>query len=95
MKYKEFVDWCNDRACDGYWSMMDAVAYIDIMHYIESFPINKREKQFQKLADEIQLVKFINETQRKYGLDEFKNTESNSNKITILDKIKALLKIHK
>lgn len=93
MKYKEFVDWCNDRACDGYWSMMDAAACIDIMHHVESFTIMKREEQFQKLAEEIHLVEGINEIQRKYGFDEF--DKNNSNKITLLDKIKTILKIHK
>jgi hypothetical protein len=26
MKYKEFVKWCNERACDGAWSIGTAMS---------------------------------------------------------------------
>lgn len=49
MKYKEFRKWCNDRACDGRWSMENAqycIAVIEIFKYI---PFWKREKVWQKI----------------------------------------------
>ena len=27
MKYKEFIRWCNERACDGCWGMLEAMGY--------------------------------------------------------------------
>lgn len=30
MKFKEFVNWCNERACDGCWGMLEAIACINL-----------------------------------------------------------------
>ena len=30
MKFKEFAKWCNERACDGCWGMLEAMACIDL-----------------------------------------------------------------
>lgn len=34
MKFKEFVNWCNERACDGCWGMLEAIACINLKYYI-------------------------------------------------------------
>lgn len=31
MTFKEFVAWCNERACDGCWGMNTAMVCIDVM----------------------------------------------------------------
>lgn len=55
MTYKQFDDWCNDRACDGRWSMLDAIACIRMHDEVESavkgkfFKRKTREKAWENL----------------------------------------------
>ena len=49
MKYKEFIAWCNDRACDGCWGMEDSIYCLEIVKQVESKPFWKREKKWQEL----------------------------------------------
>ena len=44
MKFKEFVNWCNERACDGYWGMIEAMICIDLIGEIREASFWKREK---------------------------------------------------
>jgi hypothetical protein len=39
MSYQEFVDYCNARACDGRWSMLEAMACIQVIKEIDSIKI--------------------------------------------------------
>lgn len=39
MTYEEFKNWCNDRARDGRWSMLEAMACIDVMKEIDSIKV--------------------------------------------------------
>jgi hypothetical protein len=39
MTYAEFEDWCNKRACDGQWSMSEAITCISIVDKINSIRI--------------------------------------------------------
>ena len=39
MTYQEFCDWCNDRACDGQWSMLEAMACSQIIKEIDSIKV--------------------------------------------------------
>ena len=48
MKYKEFVDWCNQRACDGCWSAGTALYCIEICETINAEHFWKREKYGEK-----------------------------------------------
>jgi hypothetical protein len=34
MKFKEFTNWCNERACDGYWGMSEAITCINLINEI-------------------------------------------------------------
>lgn len=62
MTYKEFVSWCNDRACDGCWSMGTAMYCIEVMNNINHSPFWKRKKEWLKVKDEIErdVVSVIN-----------------------------------
>lgn len=44
MRFKEFVNWCNERACDGYWGMLTAMTCIDLIGEVIKVPFWKREK---------------------------------------------------
>lgn len=64
MKYKEFVDWCNQRVCDGYWDMNTAMYCIETIKDINKIPFWKREKIWRKIYEntiEFEIVKPINE----------------------------------
>lgn len=39
MSYQDFKNYCNDRACDGKWSMLEAMACISIINEIDSIKI--------------------------------------------------------
>jgi hypothetical protein len=49
MTYAEFNDYCNDRACDGRWGMMEAIACCGMMREIEGAV---KGKWFKKKARE-------------------------------------------
>lgn len=53
MKYKEFVEWCNDRACDGCWGRLEAITCITLMEDINRTPFWKRKKKWEKAEKEI------------------------------------------
>lgn len=63
MTFKEFDDWCNERACDGYWSMKTALICAGIIREVYKIPFWKRKKvwnkEYREIAEEI--VKVINE----------------------------------
>ena len=39
MSYEEFKKWCNDRACDGRWSMLEAMACLQVIKEIDSIKV--------------------------------------------------------
>lgn len=55
MSYKEFDNWCNERACDGQWSMTNAIACIGMYDEVEAatkgkiFKRKAREKAWENL----------------------------------------------
>ena len=70
MKFKEFSDWCNQRACDGCWSMATAIYCIDICSVINSYSFWKREKIWKEQYEEHvvrDIVEVINEKRREMG----------------------------
>lgn len=48
MKFKEFVAWCNERACDGCWGMITAMVCIDVIADIRKVPFWRREKVWKE-----------------------------------------------
>lgn len=48
MKYREFLNWCNQRACDGCWSFGTATFCINLINKIKKKPFWKREKYWKE-----------------------------------------------
>lgn len=49
MTFKEFDEWCNDRAADGCWGYIEAVTCVDIMRQMFDTPFWKRKKKWAEL----------------------------------------------
>lgn len=64
MTFKEFREWCNDRACDGCWGMDAATICIAIIEEIKNKPFWKRKKEWKKLEDEV-VTKIVNPINKK------------------------------
>lgn len=64
MRFKDFVRWCNERACDGCWGMTEAITCIEIMNQVNKKPFWRREKfwgeKFKEYVEEC-IVKPINQ----------------------------------
>lgn len=69
MTFKQFVGWCNERACDGRWTVNTFMICTKIMEDIRRQPFWKRKKAWLKIADEVErdIVSVIN---KKYGIEE-------------------------
>ena len=59
MTYKEFVSWCNDRACDGRWGFRNAKACCDIIIIVQAAPFWKRKKVWQAYEPDV-VKKIVN-----------------------------------
>lgn len=51
MTFKEFTAWCNERACDGRWGMVEAMVCIDLMAEIRKLSFWKRENFWRELYE--------------------------------------------
>lgn len=51
MKFKEFTNWCNERACDGCWGMLEAMTCISLIKEIRKAPFWKREKIWKEIVN--------------------------------------------
>lgn len=61
MSFNQFVDWCNTRACDGMWGVMDAYICMDIIDQVRSQKFWRRGKKWKELKPQIMpLVDRIN-----------------------------------
>ena len=49
MTYKEFKEFCNERACDGRWSFLEAISCLKIIEEIDSIKV---KGLFKKKATE-------------------------------------------
>ena len=49
MRYREFVDWCNQRAANGEWGMSEAIKCIATIGIIRKEPFWRREAVWAKL----------------------------------------------
>lgn len=65
MTFKEFTRWCNERACDGCWGMIEAMACIDIASHINKMKFWKREKYWQSEYESRILNEIVNPTNSK------------------------------
>ncbi len=71
MKFKDFVSWCNERACDGCWGMITAMACIDLIQTIKKQPFWKREKIWKQEYEKRVLDEIVNPINSK--IDELAN----------------------
>lgn len=60
MSFKEFVRWCNGRACDGCWGMLTAMASIDLMQKVRKIPFWRREKFWKENYEQQALDEIVN-----------------------------------
>ena len=65
MKYKQFRDWCNQRTCDGCWSMGTALYCIGIIEKINQSPFWKREKIWKNEYENLVVTEVVNVINRK------------------------------
>ena len=77
MKFKEFSNWCNDRACDGCWGLNEAIICCNLAEDIYKLPFWKREKKWKEVEDEI-VTNIINPTNKK--IDEIINKNKEGEK---------------
>lgn len=57
--FKEFIDWANQRACDGGWDMRTAMVCIKaINEVLDVKPIFRRKKAREKKWEEIRKIYF-------------------------------------
>lgn len=71
MKYKEFVNWCNERCCDGCWGSKEAMLCITFMNEINKFHFWQRNKIWHELYEKTvvdNIIEPINEKRRELGL---------------------------
>lgn len=64
MTYKEFRDWCNDRTCDGCWSMKTAIVCFEIMKDINERPFWKKKEKWKEIED-IVVTNIVNPINKK------------------------------
>ncbi|MBQ7792909.1 MAG: hypothetical protein IJ366_00475 [Clostridia bacterium] len=65
MKYKEFVDWCNERACDGRWDIETAIFCGRVIDFMSSVPFWKRKIIWEKLKNKVAIVVSVTNAQIK------------------------------
>jgi hypothetical protein len=53
MTYREFKKWCNERACDGYWGLREAIICGQIIGKINDTPFLKRKKVWLDMEQDV------------------------------------------
>lgn len=64
MTYKEFNDWCNQRAADGRWGLKEAMTCLDVCHLFLHIPKWKREKAWREFQSRDVLEILVGETNK-------------------------------
>lgn len=59
MTFKAFESWCNNRACDGCWSLAIAITCIKVMQIVKTAPFWKREKTWRAINEKYGIEKNI------------------------------------
>lgn len=65
MTFKEFVAWCNERACDGCWGLIEATLCIDIVQDVRRKPFWRREKYWHETHEEQVVHQIVYPTNQK------------------------------
>lgn len=53
MTFKQFLRWCDDRAHDGCWGMLEALICLDILDEIRKLPFWKRKKKWREYEHDV------------------------------------------
>ena len=65
MTFKQFVQWCNDRACDGCWGMLEAMQCIEVLRDVRQYPFWEREKMWKHHHMRVFVEKIVEKTNQK------------------------------
>ena len=65
MRYREFLNWCNDRASDGCWGNKEAITCIQVIKVINTFPFFIRDKVWKTYHMDYMEQNIINPTNKK------------------------------
>jgi hypothetical protein len=64
MTYKEFLNWCNERASDGCWGLIEAQVCISVVDIMQSTPFWRRGKKWNEYEQYV-VTNFVNPTNDK------------------------------
>ena len=53
MTFKQFKEWCNDRARDGCWGFNDATYCIELIRNMMRIPWRRRIKVWQEIETQV------------------------------------------
>lgn len=65
MSFKEFRNWCLERACDSCWGSLEAMASMHVIDIIHAIPFWKRKKKWKELYEKRVLDEIVNPTNEK------------------------------
>lgn len=65
MKFKEFVNWCNQRACDGCWGASTAITCITLIEEVRKVPFWKRERCWKENYEQQVMEEIVNPIEKK------------------------------
>lgn len=77
MKFKEFRNWCNQRACDGCWGMQIAIICLDVVDTVNKKPFWKREKFWEENFEQDVLKGIVEPIEKKIRELEGRSDEEN------------------
>lgn len=67
MKFKQFKWWCEERACDGCWGVIEAQMCIEILRELRAYWPWQREKEWQRQYKEWVMEHIVNPINAKIG----------------------------
>lgn len=53
MTFKQFKQWCNERACDGCWGCNEAVYCIELLDNMMKIPFWRRNKVWKMIETKV------------------------------------------
>lgn len=64
MTYKEFMRWCNERACDGCWGKETCIRCLVIIEKVKKEPFWQRKKKWREYEQYV-VERLVNPTNEK------------------------------
>lgn len=62
MTFKEFTNWCNDRAADGRWGFATAVICLEVQRSVRAVPFWRRKRAWEAFVADGLVDKIIEPT---------------------------------